>query len=91
MPKSTLPRGALGDDAAYHGLQVPGHIYDVKTGEKLTKPRTQFVKIQISQKDMDGKHKYKILKNRDTPDMGSYEPLQSYKKTQTTGQERSSL
>jgi hypothetical protein len=40
---------------------------------------------------MDGKHKYKIVKNRESPDMGSYEPLESFKKTQLQGIERTTL
>ena len=77
-------------EAANKARQTPGFIYHPETAEKLTRPTptvpkmgTIPLKIKIT-----GIDKYKVKKSPN-PDMGSYDAMQSYKKTQLT--ERTSL
>ena len=80
IPKSTSPRGALGDDAEYRSHQSPGHIYNTDAALKMTRPRPLAVKMTINEKEKK-MSPIRPPKATGAPDMGTYDHLGSYKKT----------
>jgi|LakMenEpi03Aug12_release.lakeMendotaPanAssembly.Ray.scaffolds.fasta_scaffold4173351_1 hypothetical protein len=64
-------------------MQVPGSKYKIEKGENLTRPKVFELKIYPAK---DDKNKYKIKKSKE-PDMGTYNHIDSYKKTQLYGYE----
>jgi len=80
IPKSTSPRGAVGDDAEYRSLQTPGHIYNTDAALKMTRPRCLAVKMTLNEKDKKVSP-IRPPKATGAPDCGTYDQLGSYKKT----------
>ena len=70
------------EDAIYQSQQTPGHHYHPDKADKQVYPKGTFFKIIPSNK----KKSDKIVKSRE-PDVGTYSPHLSYKKTQLKGSE----
>ena len=70
-------------DCAFKASQVPAAKYDQLGGLKLTRPKIYSHKIYPAKK-VEG-NPYKIVKSKD-PDCGTYNPDQSFRKTQLPGQ-----
>ena len=67
----------MADDATYHGMQSPGHIYDIVKSERLTTPRTFVAKFNPlpTSKARETERVAKI------PEHGMYDSPGAYKNT----------
>ena len=82
LPLQTSPKCMNIVEAANKARQTPGFIYHPETAEKLTRPTATVPKmgtIPLKEK-ITNADKYKVKKSLN-PDMGSYDAMDSFKKT----------
>ena len=64
------------EDAVYQGMQTPGHKYSINKADKLVYPRAPYVVMIANTKKKTDK-----IKKSDEPDVGTYSPQISYRRT----------
>ena len=84
------PKCEVTNDFEFLGHQTPGHIYNHQHGSEYMKPRSVYGKIIPESKRSLEASTAKPVKSKD-PDVGSYDPLNSYRRTQVHGVEKNSF